>query len=117
MDNEASSESILNSIKKLVMVDTDYDAFDDIIKIHINTVLANLIQMGVGPVEGFHITGEDEVWDDFLQGRLDLEPVKTYVYLKVKMYFDPPQSSAYIEAINKQLNELEVRLYTATGGY
>lgn len=117
MDNEASSESILNSIKKLVMVDTDYDAFDDIIKININTVLANLIQMGVGPVEGFHITGEDEVWDDFLQGRLDLEPVKTYVYLKVKMYFDPPQSSAYIEAINKQLNELEVRLYTATGGY
>lgn len=117
MCNEASSESILNSIKKLVMVDSSYDAFDEILKVHINTVLANLIQMGVGPIEGFCITGDTEVWDDFIQGRLDLEPVKTYVYLKVKMYFDPPQNSAYIEAINRQLNELEVRLYTAIGGY
>lgn len=117
MCNEASSDSILNSIKKLVMVDTDYDAFDDIIKIHINTVLANLVQMGVGPIEGFYITGETETWEDFTQNEAILEPVKTYVYLKVKMYFDPPQNSAYIEAINKQLNELEVRLYTAVGGY
>lgn len=117
MPNESSNESILTSIKKLVMVDTDYDEFDDIIKIHINTVLANLIQMGVGPIEGFYITGSDETWEDFLQGKCELQPVKTYVYLKVKMYFDPPQNSAYIEAINKQLNELEVRLYTAVGGY
>lgn len=117
MHNETSNESILTSIKKLVMVDADYDEFDDILKIHINTVLANLVQMGVGPIEGFHITGSDEVWDDFIQGKLDLEPVKTYVYLKVKMYFDPPQNSSYIEAINRQLNELEVRLYTAVGGY
>lgn len=117
MPTEASSESILTSIKKLIMVDESYDAFDEVIKIHINTVLANLIQMGVGPIEGFHITGTTEVWDDFLQGKLELEPVKTYVYLKVKMYFDPPQNSAYIDAINKQLNELEVRLYTACGGY
>ena len=78
---------------------------------------ANLVQMGVGPIEGFHISGATETWDEFLQDRLDLEPVKTYVYLKVKMYFDPPQNSAYIEAINKQLHELEVRLYTAVGGY
>lgn len=117
MCNEASSESILNSIKKLVMVDSDYDAFDDVIKIHINTVLANLIQMGIGPIEGFCITGTTETWDDFIQDKCELEPVKTYVYLKVKMYFDPPQNSAYIEAINGQLHELEVRLYTAVGGY
>ena len=117
MSNEASSESIFNSIKKMVLVDEDYDAFNDTLIIHINTVLANLIQMGVGPIEGFSITGSNEVWDDFLQGQNILEPVKTYVYLKVKMYFDPPQNSAHIEAINKQLNELEVRLYTAVGGY
>lgn len=117
MSDQASSESILNSIKNLVMVDTSYDAFDETLKIHINTVLANLIQMGVGPIEGFYITGESETWDDFLQGKVDLNPVKTYVYLKVKMYFDPPQNSALIEAINKQLYELEVRLYTACGGY
>lgn len=117
MGTEASNESIFNSIKQLVMVDTEYDAFDEALKISINTTLANLIQMGVGPIEGFHITGEDEVWDDFTQGRLDLEPVKTYVYLKVKMYFDPPQHSTHIDAINRQLNELEVRLYTAVGGY
>lgn len=117
MSMEASSESILTSIKKMVMVDESYDAFDEVIKMHINTVLANLIQMGIGPIEGFHITGATEVWNDFIQEKLELEPVKTYVYLKVKMYFDPPQSSSHIEAINRQLNELEVRLYTAVGGY
>lgn len=117
MDNEASSQSILKSIKKLVMVDENDDAFDDNLKMHINTVFANLIQMGVGPIEGFTISGYEETWNEFLQGSKLLEPVKTYVYLKVKMYFDPPQNSAHIEAINKQLNELEVRLYTACKQY
>lgn len=117
MANEVSSDSILNSIKKLVMVDENYDAFDDILIIHINTVFANLVQMGVGPIGGFSITGETEKWSDFTEDLNYLQPVKTYVYLKVKMYFDPPQSSAYIEAINRQLNELEVRLYTSCGGY
>lgn len=112
-----SDESILTSIKKMIMVDESYDAFDEVLKLHINTVLTNLIQMGVGPVEGFYITGANETWNDFLEDKDEFQPVKTYVYLKVKMYFDPPQSTAHINAINAQLNELEVRLYTAAGGY
>lgn len=112
-----NDENILSSIKSMLLIDSSYDAYDEDIRMHINTVLSNLIQMGIGPIEGFSVLSGDEVWSDFIQGKYDMQPVKTYVYLKVKMYFDPPQSSAHMEAINNQLRELEVRLYTASGGY
>lgn len=111
------SDSILDSVKKLVMVDLSYTAFDDVLILHINTVFANLVQMGIGPIEGFAITGASEQWSSFTENNKMLNPVKTYVGLKVKTYFDPPQNTAHIEAINKQLNELEVRMYTVMGQY
>lgn len=106
-------DSILTSIKKLLGIAEEYTQFDvDIIK-HINTVFMILTQMGVGPPEGFSITGAYEKWDDFLSGSTNLEGVKTYVYMKVQLMFDPPTSSAKLDSANRVINELEWRLNLA----
>lgn len=106
-------DSILTSTKKLLGIAEEYTQFDvDIIK-HINTVFMILTQMGVGPPEGFSITGADETWDDFLSGSTNLEGVKTYVYMKVQLMFDPPTSSAKLDSANRVINELEWRLNLA----
>ena len=106
-------DSILTSIKKLLGIAEEYTQFDvDIIK-HINTVFMILTQMGVGPPEGFSITGTYETWDDFLSGSTNLEGVKTYVYMKVQLMFDPPTSSAKLDSANRVINELEWRLNLA----
>ena len=116
-------EKILSSIKKLLGLNDGVTVFDTDIVIHINTVFANLAQMGVGPQDsegkniGFRISTGDEVWGDFTANDILIENVKTYVYIKVKMVFDPPTSSALIDAYNAQAKELEWRLYTQEGGY
>lgn len=116
-------EKILSSIKKLLGLNDGITVFDTDIVIHINTVFANLAQMGVGPQNtegkniGFKISTGDEVWGDFTANDILIENVKTYVYIKVKMVFDPPTSSALIDAYNAQAKELEWRLYTQEGGY
>ena len=83
-----NDENILASIKGMLLIDDSYSAYDEDIRMHINTVLSNLIQMGVGPVEGFAVLTGDETWGDFIQCKADFQPVKTYVYLKVKLYFE-----------------------------
>lgn len=104
-------ESILTSIKKLLGIGEDYEEFDQDIIIHINTVLVALTQMGIGPEEGFVINDRTALWSDFIPDNMvKVENVKTYVYLKVKMVFDPPASSAVAEAINRNASELEWRL-------
>ena len=116
-------EKILSSIKKLLGLNDGVTVFDTDIVIHINTVFANLAQMGVGPQDaegkniGFKISTGNEVWGDFTSNDILIENVKTYVYIKVKMVFDPPTSSALIDAYNAQAKELEWRLYTQEGGY
>lgn len=107
------NESILTSIKKMLGITEEYTHFDQDIIIHINTVLMILHQLGVGPEEGFSITDSYETWSDFLVDNKNIEAVKTYVYLKVKLLFDPPLSSAVTESINKSINELEWRLNVA----
>lgn len=102
--------SILISIKKLLGIDKDYVQFDQDIIININSALMSLMQLGVGPQSGFKIRGEEETWNDFIGERIDLESVKTYIYLKVRLTFDPPQSSYLIENIKEQLKEIEWRL-------
>lgn len=103
-------ESILTSIKKLLGITEEYEQFDTDIIIHINSVFSILTQLGVGPSEGFLIEDNGAVWTDFIPNSLKLELIKTYVYLKVKMMFDSPLSSAAIDAINKQISELEWRI-------
>lgn len=103
-------ESILTSIKKLLGIQKDYEHFDQDIIIHINSVFSTLTQLGVGPPEGFSITGADDVWEDFIPQNPKLEFVKSYIYQKVKLLFDPPLSSAVIEAMNRSIAEFEWRL-------
>ena len=105
--------SILTSIKKMLGVDEEYDCFDTDIILHINSVLMILTQLGVGPSEGFIITDKTATWKDFLKDTKKLESVKSYVYLKVKLLFDPPLSSAVMEATNRLISELEFRLNVA----
>ena len=106
-------ESILNSIKKLLGLPSDYTVFDQDILIHINTVFMILNQMGVGPESGYRITSSDNVWSEFIDDVSRMESVKTYIYLKVRLIFDPPQNSALIQAIQSSISELEWRLNVA----
>lgn len=106
-------ESILTSIKKLLGIAEEYEQFDTDIIIHINTVFLTLTQIGVGPSEGFSIVDASAIWDDFIPEGKNLEAVKTYVYLKVKLLFDPPSSSALIESTKALAAEYEWRLNVA----
>ena len=103
-------ESILTSIKKMLGIQEDYEHFDPDIIMHINTVFMILMQLGVGPEAGYRIQDKQNVWTEFLPEGQQLEAVKSYMYLKVKLLFDPPLGSAVMEAINKQISELEWRL-------
>lgn len=103
-------ESILTSIKKLLGISEDDTNFDVDVIIHINTAFSILTQLGVGPSEGFSIKDNAAVWTDFIADEKKIELVKTYVYLKVKIVFDPPLSSAVIESINRIISELEWRI-------
>lgn len=108
------TESILTSIKKLLGIDENYTHFDADIIMHINSVFSILTQMGVGPANGFSITGKDEQWSEFIADNVNaFSLVKSYVYQKVRLLFDPPLSSAAIESINRQISEFEWRLFVA----
>ena len=102
-------DSILLLIKKKLGIAPDYHAFDEDIVTDINTVLFSLNQIGIG-VEDFSIKDETALWSDFLGDSKNYEAVKTYVYIKVKLVFDPPTSSFVITALEKQASELEWRL-------
>ena len=107
-------ESILTSIKKLLGIAEEYEHFDNDIIMHINSVFMILTQLGVGPSKGFVITDSSASWDDFLpEGGEKLQAVKTYMYMKVRLMFDPPTSSAVMESMNRMVNELEWRLNVA----
>lgn len=106
-------ESILTSIKKLLGIEEECEHFDSEIIPHINTVLDDLIQIGVGPSEGFAIEDKTSTWIDFLsngESTQKLERVKTYTYLRVKLLFDPPDSSAHTSVIERQIDKLEWRI-------
>lgn len=104
-------ESILTSIKKLLGIAEEYEHFDVDIIMHINSAFSVLTQLGVGPEEGFRIEDAGTEWSDFLYDDPRLEMVRTYVYLKVKLVFDTTSSSsAVIESINRQIQELEWRI-------
>lgn len=106
-------ESILTSIKKMLGITEEYTHFDQDIIMHINSVFMILTQLGVGPSEGFSIQDAYAVWTDFIQDTTKLESVKSYVYMKVKLLFDPPLSSAVTESMNRMISEFEWRLNVA----
>ena len=103
-------ESILSSVKKMLGLVDEYEYFDTDIIMHINSVFSVLRQLGVGPKEGFAIRDANDLWSDFLPGGLTLEMVKTYMYQKVRLIFDPPASSAAVTAMEKSISEFEWRI-------
>lgn len=103
-------DSILTSVKKMLGITEDYEHFDADLIMHINSVFMILTQLGVGPSEGFSIENKTDTWDDFVSSDSNLEAVKSYMYLKVKLLFDPPLSSAVMESMNRMISELEWRL-------
>lgn len=104
------SDSILLSIKKMLGLNEDYDVFDPELIIHINTVFGTLHQLGVGPEEQFRISGDNETWLDFDTDGEQIDEVKSYIYLRVRLLFDPPSSSFVLSSFQEQLKELEWRL-------
>lgn len=110
MESNFNTDSILLSIKKLLGLVEDDQAFDADIIIHINSVFMILNQLGIGPEDGYKITSQEDTWNDFIQDEKLLEDVKTYIYLKVRLIFDPPLNSSHLENIKQLISELEFRL-------
>jgi len=106
------NESILLTVKKMLGLNPDYeDEYDTDIIVFINSALMILNQLGVGPDSAFMLTDGKETWQDFLgDDNGKLESVKSYVYLKVKLVFDPPANSFVVNSIEKHIDELEWRL-------
>jgi hypothetical protein len=102
--------SILDDVKKVLGLDPTYTAFDPDIILHINTVFNTLNQLGIGPVGGYMIVDNTATWDAFIGTDILLNSVKTYIYLRVRMVFDPPASGFALDAFKEQIRELEFRL-------
>lgn len=102
-------DSVLNSIKKLLGIQESYTIFDADLIMHINSTFAILNQIGIGPKEGFMIEDSYTTWDEYIT-QANESMVKSYIYLKVRLLFDPPNNNSLTESINRQLSELEWRL-------
>lgn len=103
-------DSILRTIKLMLGLTDDITAYDEEIKVHINSLFTILNQLDVISDDGFRISGYDETWGQ-LTDRLTLaEMVKEFMYLKVRMIFDPPGSSVVSDAYNSRIAELEWRM-------
>lgn len=102
--------SILDTTKKVLGIDSDYVAFDLDIIMHINSVFGDLHQLGVGPDVAYEIEDSSNLWSDFMGSETAINSVKTYVYLRLRLIFDPPSTSFAIESMQKQIDKLEFRL-------
>lgn len=104
-------DSILTSIKKLLLISEDYKQFDADIIMHINSAFMTLTQLGVGPSEGFSIEDASAEWTDFVEDITKVQAIKSYIFLKVKLLFDPGSiGSSTLAAYERQIQELEWRL-------
>ena len=106
-------DSILTSIKKMLGITKEYEHFDQDLIMHINSVFTILYQLGVGPSTPYMITDENNTWDEFIQDNTRIELVKSYMYLKCRLIFDPHQAGNVMESINRQIAEFEWRLNVA----
>jgi hypothetical protein len=102
--------SILTSIKKTLNLSESDTSFDDVITLHINSVFSTLTQLGIGPAEGFMIEDATTTWDAFLGTSIQQNHAKSYVYLRVRLIWDPPNTSFAIESMNEQIQQLEWRM-------
>lgn len=107
---DTNTDSVLESVKKLLGADPDYGVFDPDIIMCINSAFGTLHQLGVGPVGGFRIDGPEDLWSTYTTNGDFIDEVKTYVYMRVKLMFDPPSSSFVLDSFKEQIKELEWRL-------
>lgn len=103
-------DSILTSIKKMLGIEEEYEHFNPDILMHINSAFSILTQLGVGPDNGFMIVDKNSTWDEFIKDEAQLNLVKSYMFIKVKLLFDPPMSTAVLECYKAQVSEYESRL-------
>ena len=103
------NDSILNSVKLQLGILPEYTVFDQQLILAINTAFSILHQLGVGPKDGYAIEDDSNRWDEVVT-KQSLNMVKSYVFLKVKLLFDPPATSFVLDAYNKQLAEMEWRI-------
>ena len=109
------NNSILLTIKKLLGIPEDVTAFDTDIIVAINTAMSSASQLGFGDFKvSYSISGSSETWSDYIGEETNLEMLKTYIYLKTRLLFDPPQSSAVMEAFKNSIGELEFRIQSVT---
>ena len=104
--------SILNETKQVLGLGADYTPFDQSIILHINSIFGVLHQLGVGPEDQFFIVDETSKWESFVGDTNKINMVKTYMYLRVRLLFDPPTTSFAIKAMDEQIREFEYRLNT-----
>jgi hypothetical protein len=104
------SNSILTSTKKTLNLAEEYTVFDPDVIMYINSTFSTLWQLGVGPTQGYMIEDKEATWDAFLGSDPRLNDIKTYVYLRVRMLFDPPTTGYHVEAMQQQIKELEWRI-------
>lgn len=116
--NISNNDSILTSIKKLMGLTEEYDAFDQDILILINSVLFELEQIGVKAKDGFTLSDKTAVWSDYSDDDSLLNALKPYIYMKTKLSFDPPTSSGALDSMNRIIDRFEwrINLYADTGG-
>ena len=106
--------SILNTIKKQLGIEKEVTHFDEELIVLINANLLSITQLGIGPKNGFMITGEGTSWEGLIDNRVDYEAVKTLLYMKVKLSFDPPSNSFLLESIQRMIEELSWRILLQT---
>lgn len=110
-------DSILKTIRRMIGPDEDYEHFDTDLIVHINAAFSRLCQLGVGPERPFRIHGLEETWCEFIDTG-ELEDVKQYIYLSVRVVFDPPASAVIMDAYQEQIRKLEwLLMETAAHGY
>jgi hypothetical protein len=102
--------SILTSTKKALNLDPTYTVFDEDIILMINGVFGTLNQLGVGPELGFQIEDSTKNWDLYLSNDPRQNDIKTYMFLRVRLLFDPPATSFLLTAVENQIKELEWRI-------
>jgi hypothetical protein len=103
-------ESILTSLKKVLGLAEEDSSFDRDVILHINSVFATLNQLGLGPTEGFMITDSSAIWSEYITDDINYNAVKSYMFLRVRLLFDPPTNSFLVSSFEKQILELEWRL-------
>lgn len=104
------SDSILTSIKAQLGIFSEETGFDNELVLDINSVFSTLYQLGVGPDNGFAIIDASSTWTEYLSNEAALNMVKSYMHLKVRMLFDPPSNSSYLNSVTEMIKEYEWRM-------